>query len=290
MRTYDGTWDTPGSIFSRNTGIVPDRIREAHVVIVGCGSVGSFAAVELARAGVSHFMLIDTDKFGVQNLSRHELTIEWDGLPKVDGLAEKIVATNPTSKVIAIEEVAEFVDPALFDRFLVGKSGLIIGAADNRQACAWAGRVARMTGSHFVAIGLWERAAAGEIFIQPKNSGPCYECALGRLIGGVQQGRFDNYTTDEGVNLDFIPGLNVDIIDVAVKGVKVAIDLLCQGPGYEPRILGSLQNYVLVCNSDNVAHGGQQVEIFSYPGQIAKVKIEFGAGCPPCKWGRDGVQ
>ncbi|MGH9076378.1 MAG: TOMM precursor leader peptide-binding protein [Acidimicrobiales bacterium] len=40
---------------------VADRLRPATVAVVGCGPVGGAAAVLLARAGVGHLLLLDTD-------------------------------------------------------------------------------------------------------------------------------------------------------------------------------------------------------------------------------------
>ena len=60
-------------IFSRNTGILEsDIMLKKGVVIIGCGSVGSLVALELARAGVGRFFLIDMDSLGYHNICRHQ--------------------------------------------------------------------------------------------------------------------------------------------------------------------------------------------------------------------------
>ena len=46
------------NIFSRNKGILESAVMEKkRAIILGCGSVGSLVALELARAGVKHFIL-----------------------------------------------------------------------------------------------------------------------------------------------------------------------------------------------------------------------------------------
>ena len=46
------------NIFSRNKGILESAVMEQkRAIILGCGSVGSLVALELARAGVKHFIL-----------------------------------------------------------------------------------------------------------------------------------------------------------------------------------------------------------------------------------------
>ena len=52
-------------IFSRNVGILEsDMMLKTGAMLVGCGSVGSLVALELAKAGVGRFLLIDNDILG----------------------------------------------------------------------------------------------------------------------------------------------------------------------------------------------------------------------------------
>ena len=46
------------------------KIRAAHVVVVGIGGVGSWAAEALARSGVSRLSLIDLDHIAESNINR----------------------------------------------------------------------------------------------------------------------------------------------------------------------------------------------------------------------------
>ena len=47
-----------------------ERLARAHVMVVGIGGVGSYAAEGLARAGVGALTLVDSDTVGVTNLNR----------------------------------------------------------------------------------------------------------------------------------------------------------------------------------------------------------------------------
>lgn len=63
-------------IFSRNTGILESSImRDKNVIILGCGSVGSLVAVQLAKSGVGNFLLVDNDIVEYHNLCRHQCGI-----------------------------------------------------------------------------------------------------------------------------------------------------------------------------------------------------------------------
>ncbi|KAG9126193.1 hypothetical protein FRC07_004518 [Ceratobasidium sp. 392] len=60
------------------------KVRSGRVVIVGCGGVGSWAAVMLMRSGVSHLRLIDFDMVTLSSLNRHAVATLADvGVPKV---------------------------------------------------------------------------------------------------------------------------------------------------------------------------------------------------------------
>ncbi|KAJ7911833.1 ubiquitin-protein ligase molybdopterin-converting factor [Mycena leptocephala] len=60
------------------------KIRNSTVVIVGCGGVGSWAAVMLVRSGVSKVRLVDFDYVTLSSLNRHAAaTLPDVGTPKV---------------------------------------------------------------------------------------------------------------------------------------------------------------------------------------------------------------
>ena len=69
------------------------RLAAAHVVIVGCGALGSVSAMALARAGVGRLTLIDRDVPEWSNLPRQILFTEQDvheGLPKAVVAARRL--------------------------------------------------------------------------------------------------------------------------------------------------------------------------------------------------------
>lgn len=86
------------------------KIRAAHVVLVGIGGVGSWAAEALARSGVSRLTLIDFDHIAESNINRqiHALGSTL-GQSKVEAMRERIADINPDCDVRCIEE---FVDAA----------------------------------------------------------------------------------------------------------------------------------------------------------------------------------
>lgn len=85
------------------------RFAAAHVVVVGIGGVGSWAAEALARSAVGRLTLIDLDHIAESNTNRqiHALG-ETYGQAKVQAMAARIVAINPACQVCAVED---FVTP-----------------------------------------------------------------------------------------------------------------------------------------------------------------------------------
>jgi len=79
-----------------------ERLRAAHVCVVGIGGVGTWAAEALARSGVGALTLVDLDEVCVTNINRqlHALT-ETVGRAKVEAMAERIRAINPECRVTA---------------------------------------------------------------------------------------------------------------------------------------------------------------------------------------------
>ncbi|ORX37153.1 hypothetical protein BD324DRAFT_579869 [Kockovaella imperatae] len=61
-----------------------EKVRNSYVVVVGCGGVGSWAALMLLRSGVGKLLLIDFDLTTLSSLNRHACaTLEDVGSPKV---------------------------------------------------------------------------------------------------------------------------------------------------------------------------------------------------------------
>src|SRR6478736_4857056 len=82
-----------------------DRLRSAHVCVIGIGGVGSWAVEALARSGVGELTLIDADEVCVSNVNRQSHALEGEfGRPKVDVVGERVRAVNPQIKVHALAE------------------------------------------------------------------------------------------------------------------------------------------------------------------------------------------
>lgn len=275
-------------VFSRNTGILEtETMLGTSVILSGLGSVGSLAALELARAGVGRFLLVDNDILAYHNLCRHQCAIPDVGRYKVDAVRDRILGINPAAGVEVFTGILEEVPKAVFDDF-IGPASLIMGAADNREGDLYANRIATLYGIPFVSVGFWERAFAGEIFYSLPGRTPCYECLFGGHGRGISNRVSRNrrfYTTETDLaRTRFEPGISMDISFITTIGVKLSLDLLNRGnEDYIPRLLDHLTQFTLVCNTSDPRIGGDPAEIFSHPLQVTRsICVEYDPDCPTC--------
>lgn len=280
------------NIFSRNKGILEsDVMAQKRAVILGCGSVGSLVALELARAGVKHFILVDADILEYHNICRHQCGIEDVGDFKVYALQRKIFNINPSAEIITFEGIVQNLSKEIMDSFCVAGDTVFIGCADNRIADVYTNRISIYYKSSFISIGFWERAYAGEIFYHVYGKGmPCYECSLGDGSGLSARAEANHHVYSNKEEIEgakFEPGISVDINFVTSIGIKLIIDILnASNEGYIPRLLKNLTQYTLVCNTSDPKIGGEMVEIFSYPLQVTtSLKVGFSKKCgDKCKY------
>ncbi len=146
------------------------RLLDSHVLLVGCGALGSVLAETLVRAGVGHVRICDRDYIEPNNLQRQVLFDEDDiaaNLPKAEAAQRKLARINSDVQVDAIvtdvnhtniERLADGTDLLLdgtdnFEtRFLIndlavksgrpwiygaviGSSGLLMPVLPGRTAC-----------------------------------------------------------------------------------------------------------------------------------------------------------
>lgn len=258
-------------IFSRNTGILEsDIMLRKGAVIIGCGSVGSLVALELARAGVGRFFLIDMDIFSYHNICRHQCGILDVGKYKTTALQERILQINPSAEIHTAHTRIQDVPLAEIEPFC-NKDAIMVGCADNREGDYYAAQfLAKPHGMPFISIGCWERAFAGEIFYCLSEGMPDYGDFMASMTetSGRVEANTHIYMGEVG---SFEPGISADINFVTTIGVKMILDLLNRdNEKYTQRLIDSLTQYTLICNTNNPKIGGEMAEIFSYPLQVTR--------------------
>ncbi len=133
-------------------GLLPAQaVRLAHVVVVGVGGVGSWAAEALARSGVGRITLVDMDHVSESNINRqvHALT-PTIGMAKITAMAERIALINPHCQVVGLDA---FVDADNWLGLLPADADAVVDACDQVIAKTAMAHWARQAATHFITVG-----------------------------------------------------------------------------------------------------------------------------------------
>ena len=225
------------NMFSRSKGILEvDILRDKRVMIVGLGSFGSQIAIELAKAGVGSFALMDFDRVELHNLSRHTATVNDLGRLKTHVIREAILGKNPYARVdrFAVDINADL--PLLYDE--VGKADLVICATDNNTSRFNLSKALVEKGKVGIFGRAITRAEGGDVF-RYRPGGPCYCCLVGEgdlqeeeitdVASARRDGRIAAYVSPEDAEAMVQVGLSSDIEPICNMMVKLALVELSRG-------------------------------------------------------------
>lgn len=96
-------WNSRTQLLLGEKGV--KKLASSHVLVVGLGGVGAYAAEQLARAGIGKMTIVDCDTVNVTNKNRQLLALDSTvGRPKVEVMAERIRDINPDVEVVALNQ------------------------------------------------------------------------------------------------------------------------------------------------------------------------------------------
>jgi adenylyltransferase/sulfurtransferase len=147
------------------------RLRDARVLLVGVGGLGSPAALYLAAAGVGTLVLVDDDRVDESNLQRQVIFDTADvGRPKVEAAADRLRARHPD---LYLEPIARRLDETNAQQ-LVASVDVVVDGADNfatrylvNDAC-----VLERRPNVFGSVSQFD----GQVAVFAAPGGPCYRC------------------------------------------------------------------------------------------------------------------
>jgi tRNA A37 threonylcarbamoyladenosine dehydratase len=122
--------------FDRFGRLVGDSIMEklfnTHVMIVGLGGVGSWAAESLARSGVGRISVVDFDEICITNANRQIHALQGlVGQKKATVMAERLRKINPQA---IVEDIVEFYNAETSAAILSRKPDFVLDCIDNLTA------------------------------------------------------------------------------------------------------------------------------------------------------------
>jgi molybdopterin/thiamine biosynthesis adenylyltransferase len=161
-------------IFARNPK-EHESLSTKHVIVVGCGSVGSAVCEMLVRAGLGKLTLIDPETLAPENIGRHLLTQRDLGRPKVEAMKDRLLGINPECNISA--------RPVTFEEQICASKNLeeampdlVVSCVDSYRCESLINGFALEKGIPAVYIGCWGPAALGEILYVVPGKTACYEC------------------------------------------------------------------------------------------------------------------
>src|SRR5690554_1995103 len=150
-----------------------EKLKAAHVLVIGAGGLGCLVALYLGAAGVGHLTLVDDDQIELANLQRQiAFQQSWLGDSKAERLAERVRAINPEITVNAVNRRVGGDDL----KQLVTESTLVLDCTDNFNT-----RFALNRASVASEVPLVSGAAIrgeGQLSVyDPRHpESPCYHC------------------------------------------------------------------------------------------------------------------
>lgn len=197
------------------------KLRDKRVMLVGVGSLGSIVSTTLAQEGIRELHLIDYDIYEPSNTIRHQVRQNLFSLPKVNGVAERILELSPKAEVfmyrMAIgssmnyKQYHEFMEALINSDIVVDTTGehsvahflnrlcvqykipLVVGSVTNG---AWSCEIVRYIPNHSGCWGCWNRnfghiyppsAPKGEMQFAPGCDQPTFTGGISsiNIAGGL---------------------------------------------------------------------------------------------------------
>ena len=150
------------------------KLKQAKVLVIGAGGLGSPALLYLAAAGVGTIGVVDDDVVSNSNLQRQVIhTDARIGMPKVFSAEAALLALNPFIKVQPYNRRLSAADAAT----LFADYDLILDGTDNFATRYMINAAAVVAGKPLIAgaIAQWE----GQLSLyDPARGAPCFACVF----------------------------------------------------------------------------------------------------------------
>ena len=225
--------------YSRSAGLIENgALMKKRVLVIGLGSFGSVIAVDLAKAAVGSFALMDFDRLERHNIVRHACFLKDVGRLKTDAVEELILGKNPYAQVdkfaIDMNDDLELVARE------IEKADLVICATDNNRSRFNLSELLVKHPKTCLFGRAVTRAEGGDVF-RYRPGGACYCCLIGNAwydataeeitdkASARESGRIAAYVSEEDADAMVQVGLASDIEPITNMMVKLALVELSRG-------------------------------------------------------------
>lgn len=268
------------SIFNRIGNKEYRRLENKTVMIIGIGSIGSQLAVQLAKAGLKNFIFVDYQKLEVENIVKHELTLNDIHRYKTKAVKDKILEINPNSSCITYEEHIEnydFINGV--GKECIRKSDIVICTIDDNNASYILDGLCLEMNKVVVYVNAFYKAKAGVIAISNKKMA-CLDCLTEHIenmkmkLPNFNLGIENNYKC---ANNSYIASQNYNL-NIVNLGIKIILNCLTNKLQKDSE--GYIYNCYFIGNEEMKTLSGD--EFFTDERMIRKFSIPGYRGCCVC--------
>ena len=248
-----------------------ERLKQARVLCIGTGGLGSPIALYLAAAGVGTLGLVDFDVVDDSNLQRQIAHSTADiGRPKVESARDRLIGINPFLDVVLHGEGITRDNV----RAIVRQYDVIVDGTDNFPTRYLVNDACVLEGKPLVFASIFQFEGQATVFNHA--DGPCYRCLYpeppppgmvpscseGGVLG-VLPGVIGVIQATEAVKIILGKGrtlsgrlLLYDALDMQFREVKLRRDPECPACGEHPSI-GDVEAYEQFCGLPPTETGAQ---------------------------------
>ncbi len=152
-----------------------DILKNANILVVGCGALGNEIVKNLAMLGVGNICVADMDKVEESNLTRSILfRTEDKGLSKAEVICRRAKEVNKDIKIKYFDGNIFSFGLGVFKNF-----DLIIGGLDNREARLFINQSCWKINKPWIDGAIEVLTGVARMFIPPDNA--CYECTMSEI-------------------------------------------------------------------------------------------------------------
>jgi molybdopterin/thiamine biosynthesis adenylyltransferase len=187
-------------------------LKNATLLLIGMGGLGSPSALYLAAAGIGHLIIADFDKVELSNLQRQIIHFTDDiGRKKVDSAKDKILAINPNTKVTTIEKLNQ-------DNLngWVAKADVVLDGTDNFDTRFKINKACVVQKTPLISAAVIRFEGQLSVFKGYETTQPCYQCLYSVA------GNSDENCTSNGI-LSPVAGMMGSL--QALQAIKVLLNL-----------------------------------------------------------------
>jgi molybdopterin/thiamine biosynthesis adenylyltransferase len=220
--------DVQPELATRRSGILETTIlADKSVLLIGLGTGGAHAALELAKCGVGSFGLVDRDRLSVGNVVRHPGGISQVGRFKVHVVRDLILEKNPDAAVSTHALDLNLTSKEDLKK-LIAESSVVVCGTDNRPSKLLVNQLCVEANVPAIYGGAFRRAFGGQVLrVRPKVS-PCHQCFVAAMPDEASNVEISSSSDADDIAYSDLPvavepGLSLDVLPIANMVAKLAL-------------------------------------------------------------------